>query len=157
LRRGDYTISTDPALVDIDVVHAFLARSYWAAGVSRDVVERSVAGSLVFGVYRGVGQVGFARVITDFATTAYLADVFVLEAHRGRGLAAWLMETIHAHPRLQGLRVWRLATKDAHALYEKAGWRRVAHPERLMEIIDPLVYAGEAEGSARREDARGHR
>ena len=135
----------------MDVVHAFLRRSYWAAGVSREVVERSIAHSLCFGVYRGDEQIGFARVITDFATTAYLADVFVLEEHRGRKLSVWLMETIRAHPSLQGMRVWRLATKDAHGLYEKVGFTPLAHPERLMEIIDPAMYAGEAGEAPRSE------
>jgi GNAT superfamily N-acetyltransferase len=139
--RGAYVISTDTARVDVDVVHGYLARSYWASGISRDVVERSIAGSLNFGVYRGDAQVGFARVITDYATFGYLADVFVLEAHRGQKLGVWLIETVMAHPRLQGFRVWRLATKDAHGLYEKYGFRALAHPERMMEIVDPAVYA----------------
>ena len=143
-KRGDYTISTDPSRIDIDLVYAFLTRSYWAAGITREVVERSIEHSMCFGVYRGEEQVGFARVITDYATTAYLADVFILEAHRGRKLAVWLMETIVGHPALQRLRVWRLATKDAHGLYQKVGFRALAHPERLMEIIDPAVYAGES-------------
>lgn len=119
----------------------FLARSYWAEGISREVVERSIAHSLNFGIYRGSAQIGFARVITDYATFGYVADVFVLEEHRGKQLGVWLMETVRAHPRLQGLRVWRLATKDAHALYEKVGFRELAHPERMMEIVDPAVYA----------------
>ena len=145
--RGGYTISTERARIDVDTVHRFLATSYWAAGIARDVVARSIEHSLCFGLYRGNAQAGFARVITDYATTAYLADVFVLPEHRGQKLAVWLMETIRAHPALQGLRVWRLATRDAHGLYEKAGFRPLAHPERLMEIVDPSVYAGEpAEG-----------
>jgi GNAT superfamily N-acetyltransferase len=139
--RGHYTISTDPARIDAGVVHAFVTRSYWGRGVSREVVERSIAHSLCFGVYHGDEQIGFARVITDYATIAYVADVFVLEAHRGRKLSVWLMETIRAHPELQGMRVWRLATKDAHSLYEKVGFTALGHPERMMEIIDPLVYA----------------
>jgi GNAT superfamily N-acetyltransferase len=92
-------------------------------------------------VYFGDAQIGFARVITDYATFGYLADVFVLEEHRGQGLSVWLMETVMAHPRLQGFRVWRLATKDAHSLYEKVGFRALGHPERMMEIVDPAVYA----------------
>jgi GNAT superfamily N-acetyltransferase len=142
--RGEYNISTERSRLDVGMVHAFLTRSYWAAGITRDVVERSIAHSLCFGLYHGDEQVGFARVITDYATTAYLADVFVLEAHRGRKLSVWLMETMRAHPSLQGMRVWRLATKDAHGLYEKVGFTALAHPERLMEIIDPAVYAGES-------------
>lgn len=134
-RRGEYTIDTDPGRVDVAAVHAFLVRSYWAEGVPRDTVARSIAHSLCFGLYRGDEQVGFARVVTDRATIAYLADVYVLEEHRGRGLAVWLMEVVMAHPDLQNMRVWRLATKDAHGLYEKSGFRAVAQPERLMEIV----------------------
>ena len=143
-RRGAYVISTDPAKIDLDVVCGFLARSYWAEGISREVVERSIAGSLNFGLYLGAAQIGFARVITDYATFGYVADVFVLEAHRGRKLAVWLMETIRSHPELRDLRVWLLATKDAHTLYEKVGFRELAHPERMMAIVDPLVYARDA-------------
>ncbi len=139
--RGAYVISTDPAKIDLDIVCGFLARSYWAEGISRDVFERSIAGSLNFGLYLGAEQIGFARVITDYATFGYVADVFVLEEHRGRKLAVWLMETIRSHPELRDLRVWRLATKDAHTLYEKVGFRELAHPERMMEIVDPAVYA----------------
>ncbi len=142
--RGEYTISTDRAQIDAGVVHAFVTRSYWGAGISRAVVERSIEHSLCFGLFHVEAQVGFARVITDYATFAYLADVFVLPEHRGRGLSVWLMETIRAHPALQGLRVWRLATKDAHTLYEKVGFTTLAHPERMMEIVDPDVYAGDA-------------
>jgi GNAT superfamily N-acetyltransferase len=155
--RGPYTISTDRARIDAGVVHAFVTRSYWGAGISRETVERSISHSLCFGLYhadhgradhsRGDEQVDFARVITDYATFAYLADVFVLPDHRGRKLSVWLMETIRGHPQLQGLRVWRLATKDAHGLYERVGFTPLAHPERMMEIVDPLVYA--TDGSAR--------
>ena len=150
-RRGAYLISTDPALIDVDAVHRYLAdESYWSRGVSRDVVARSIARSLAFGLYHAPAagepvQAGFARAITDRATMAYVADVFVLPEHRGRGLGAWLIECMLAHPDLQGLRVWRLATLDAHGLYEKHGFRALAHPERMMEIIDPDVYAGESQ------------
>ena len=140
-RRGEYVISTDRERIDVDVVHAFLASSYWAQGISRDIVARSIDGALTFGIYRDARQVGGARVITDYATIGYVADVFVLEAHRGKGLGVWLMETIMAHPRLQGFRVWRLATRDAHGLYEKFGFRRAAHPENIMEILNPDVFA----------------
>ncbi len=139
--RGEYVISTDPARVDLDVACAFLERSYWAHGITRELVARSIEGSLNFGLYLRDSQIGFARVITDYATFGYVADVFVLEEHRGKKLGVWLMETIRAHPELQSLRVWRLATKDAHTLYEKVGFRALAHPERMMEIVDPAVYA----------------
>lgn len=132
--RGEYFVSTDPARVDLAVVHGYLTRSYWCPGVSREVVRRSVANSLPFGVYHRSGvQVGFARVVTDKATYAYLADVFVLEEHRGRGLSKFLMETVMAHPDLQGLRRFALATKDAHGLYAQFGFAPLAEPERHME------------------------
>jgi GNAT superfamily N-acetyltransferase len=104
-------------------------------------VERAIAGSLNFGIYDGAEQVGFARVATDYATFGYVMDVFVLPGHRGKGLSVWLMQTILAHPRLQGFRMWRLATRDAHGVYEKVGFRRVAHPENLMEVDDANVYS----------------
>jgi len=140
-RRSDYEISTDRARLDIDVIHGFLTTSYWSRGVSREVVARSIAGSLCFGLFHAGQQVGFARVITDYATLGDLADVFVLPEHRGRGLGVWLVETIMSHPSLQGFRVWRLGTRDAHGLYAKVGFRVPEHPERLMEIVDPSVYA----------------
>lgn len=110
----------------------------------RDVVGRSIDGSMCFGLYDSDGaQVGFARVITDYATIGYLADVFVLDEHRGRGLGVWLIDVVMLHPALQGFRVWRLGTRDAHGLYEKFGWGPLAHPDRMMEIVDPAVYADE--------------
>ncbi len=137
-----YTISEDPTRLDLDVVHRYLStESYWAQGLPRDVLERSVAGSLCFGIYLEKGmagggageQVGFARVITDRATFAWLADVFVLSAHRGRGLSKRLLETILAHPDLQGVRRFMLATADAHGLYRQFGWKEPARPQSLME------------------------
>jgi GNAT superfamily N-acetyltransferase len=142
--RDGYRISTDRALLDLDVIHGFLSRSYWSKGVPRDVVARSIEGSMCFGIYHDGVQAGFARVITDYATIGYLADVFVLDEHRGRRLGVWLIDVIMHHPALQGFRVWRLGTRDAHGLYEKFGWRPLAHPDRLMEIVDPAVYADEA-------------
>jgi len=139
-RREGFTISTDPERIDRDLVHAFLADSYWAGGIPRGVVDRAIEGALCFGVYADSGQVGFARVISDFATFAYVADVFIVASHRGRGLAQWLMQAILAHPRLQGLRRWMLVTRDAHGLYRKVGFRDLAHPERILEIADPDVY-----------------
>ncbi|HEY7358384.1 MAG TPA: GNAT family N-acetyltransferase [Ktedonobacterales bacterium] len=139
-RRDPYLVSTDKRRVDLAVVHGFLTASYWASGVPLEVVQRSIEHSLVFGVYAGEQQAGFARVITDYATFAYLADVFILEAYRGQGLSRWLMECIIAHPNLQGLRRWTLFTRDAHGLYEKVGFQRAANHERLMERSFPDVY-----------------
>jgi len=122
-KKEDYLISTDPALLDIDVIHQYLsAESYWAMNIPRMVVERSIRNSLCFGVYQEEKQIGFARLITDKATFAYLADVFILEDYRKKGLSKWLMETIQSHPELQGLRRWMLGTRDAHGLYEQFGW-----------------------------------
>jgi GNAT superfamily N-acetyltransferase len=134
------TISTDRRRLDRAAVHEFLKDSYWAKNIPREVVDRAIEGSLCFGLYEGARQVGFARVITDRATFAYLADVFVLEPYRGRGLAAWLMETIRSHPDLQNLRRWMLVTKDAHRLYRRCGFEQLGHPERIMEIVDPDIY-----------------
>ena len=139
--RGTLSISTDSSRVDRNLVHEFLSqRSYWAAGIPRDVVERSIERSLCFGVYEGDAQVGFARVVTDYATFAYLADVFVLESHRGRGIATWLMEAVVGYPDLQGLRRWILMTRDAHGLYAKFGFKPLAAPDRIMEIHNPSIY-----------------
>ena len=140
--RDGFTISTDPSRIQLDVVHAFLATSYWAEGIPREVVRRSIEHSLCFGLYHEEGrQIGFARVITDRATFAYLGDVFVLEAFRGRGLARWLLEVVQAHPELQGLRRWVLLTRDAHDLYRRAGWSPLAAPDRYMERWFKSVYA----------------
>jgi GNAT superfamily N-acetyltransferase len=140
-QEGAFLVSDDPALLDAGVIHAFLRESYWAAGIPREVVERSLRGSLCFGIYEGRKQVGFARCVTDRATFAYLADVFVLPSHRGRGLSKWLMACIAAHPDLQGLRRWNLVTRDAHGLYAQHGFTPVKYPERCMEKLDPDVYA----------------
>jgi GNAT superfamily N-acetyltransferase len=137
LRRGEYLISTDMSRLDLGVVHDFLSTSYWAVGVPLEVVERSIENSVVFGVYGGEEQVGFARVVTDYATFAYLADVFVLESHRGRGLGKWLIEAVVSHPDLRGLRRWMLATGDAHELYRKYGFAGLGRPEIFMEIHTP--------------------
>ena len=135
-RRGEYLISTDRSLLDLQVIHGYLSTSYWAAGVPEEVVGRSIENSLNFGVYRGEEQVGFARVVTDRATFAYLADVFVLEAHRGQGLGKWLVEVILSHPDLQGLRRWMLATRDAHDLYRRYAFTELARPAIFMERRD---------------------
>jgi GNAT superfamily N-acetyltransferase len=134
-------VDTDASRLDVPAIHAFLAGSYWAAGIPVEVVRRAIEGSLCFGLYDDDAQVGFARVITDFATFAYLGDVFVVESHRGRGLGTRLVAEIMAHPRLQGLRRWLLATRDAHALYAGVGFTPLSAPGRFMERHDPNVYA----------------
>jgi GNAT superfamily N-acetyltransferase len=150
--RGDFLISTDRERLELGVVHGFLTNSYWAKGISREVVERSIEHSLCFGIYdespriardarHGArAQVGFARLVSDFATVAYLGDVFVLESHRGRGLSKWLMECITRHPALQNLRRWILLTRDAHGLYSQFGFASLKTPERYMELYRPDVY-----------------
>jgi N-acetylglutamate synthase-like GNAT family acetyltransferase len=139
--QGEFTVSTDPARVDVSLVYGFLTECYWAKGITREVVRRSIENSMPFGVYRGAKQVGFARVITDRATFAYIADVFILDEYRGRGLSKLLMQCIIEHPELQGLRRWSLATKDAHRLYSQFGFKQVAKPEMWMEIHRPEVYS----------------
>jgi len=154
-RRGEFLISTDRARLDLDVIHRFLTNCYWAKGIPRDVVAGSIEHALCFGVYDGSRatprlaedarygspvQVGFARVVSDFATVAYLGDVFVLESHRGRGLSKWLMECVMQHPALQDLRRWILLTRDAHGLYSQFGFTAVKAPERYMELHRPDVY-----------------
>ncbi len=135
---GDYEISTDRSRLDITLIHSFLSNhTYWATGRSLDVVQRSIENSLPFGIYKGKDLVGFARVVTDYATFAWIADVFVLPEHRGRELSKWLMEVILAHPQLQGFRRWVLSTKDAHGVYERFGFRKLHRPERWMERPDP--------------------
>ena len=136
--RGDYLISTDRSRLDVELIHNFLSRtSYWASGRTLDVVQRSIENSLAFGIYQDNDQVGFARVVTDYATFAWIADVFVLPEHRGHGLSKWLMEVMMSHPQLQGFRRWVLATKDAHSLYARFGFIPMHRPERWMERPDP--------------------
>ena len=140
-RLGEFLISTDRNRLNLDLVHDFLTNCYWAKGIPREVVARSIEHSLCFGIYDGdARQVGFARVVTDFATIAYLGDVFVLESHRGRGLSKWLMECITQHPALQNLRRWILLTRDAHRLYSQYGFTPLKAPERYMELHRPEVY-----------------
>ncbi len=135
--QDGFTVSTDPALLDLGVVHGFLTTSYWSPGISREKVERAAAHSLVFGLYEGGTQVGYARVVTDFTAVAYLGDVFVREEWRGRGLSKFLMGCIVAHPELQGLRRWILLTRDAHGLYRQFGFTDIGNPERWMHRWDP--------------------
>ncbi len=147
--RGDYALTTDQARIDTAVVHRYLSEeSYWARGIPRETVERSMQHSLCFAILC-VGQtVGFARVTSDLATVAYLGDVFVLPAHRGKGLSKWLVSCITAHPQLQGLRRWMLATADAHGLYAQFGFTPMKAPERWMERHDPAVYLHQLEAVA---------
>jgi N-acetylglutamate synthase-like GNAT family acetyltransferase len=140
-RNGNYSVSDDPTKLDIPLIHTFLTSSYWAAGIPRKTVERSIRHSLCFGIYNSEAQVGFARVISDHATYAYLADVFILPTERGKGLSKWLMEIITGHPELQGLRRFVLATKDAHGLYAPFGFTAYPQPDRLMCRHDPDVYS----------------
>lgn len=149
--KGEFEISTDPARIDVAAVHRFLTASYWAAGIPLETVQRSIQNCICFGLYCGSQQAGFARVITDRATFAYLADVFVIEEFRGRGLSKWLMRCILAHPDLQGLRRWSLVTHDAHGLYRQFGFRELKSPERWMELHDPGIYSAGAKTSGSRE------
>ena len=146
LREGRYLVSTDPSLLDIGRVHAFLTRSYWAEGISRDIVARSIEHSIPFGLYDGHAQIGFARAITDRATFAYVADVYVEEEFQGRGLGKLLTRAVMAHPDLQGLRRWLLATKDAHGLYRQSGFSELSTPGIWMEKHERDVYTTGARG-----------
>ncbi|HEY1020972.1 MAG TPA: GNAT family N-acetyltransferase [Flavisolibacter sp.] len=138
--KDDYRISTDKEKINVDYVHNFLRQTYWAENIPLEVVRRSIEGSLCFGVYQDGKQIGFARVITDGATFAYLADVFMDERFRGRGLSKWLMEIIISHPQLQGLRRFLLATRDAHGLYRQFGFQPLNFVDRWMQIHQPDVY-----------------
>lgn len=142
-KKDGYFISTDPSKLDIEVIHQYLSKeSYWAQNIPLEVVERSVANSFCFGLYHANKQVGFARLITDKATFAYLADVFILTEHRGKGLSKWMIGFIHSHPELQGLRRWMLGTKDAHGLYKQFGWMPLSEEviPRFMQFHNPDVY-----------------
>ncbi|HMS40223.1 MAG TPA: GNAT family N-acetyltransferase [Pyrinomonadaceae bacterium] len=140
-KEGEFIISTDKNRLQIDVIHRYLSEeSYWAQNRTREQTETAIKNSLCFGVYRGENQIGFARVVTDYATFAYLGDVFILEEYRGRGLSKWLMQVIINHQDLQGFRRWILATKDAHLLYEKFEFSALRFPERWMEKTAPNAY-----------------
>jgi GNAT superfamily N-acetyltransferase len=143
-QREVYVISTAPERLDAQAIHAYLSGSYWAESIPLEVVERSLRGSLCFGLYAPEGQVGLARIVTDHATFAYVCDVYVLPHHRGQGLGRWLMECVLHSPQLQGLRRWMLVTRDAHALYQQIGFRSLAEPARVMEIARPGMYRAEA-------------
>ncbi len=147
-RCGDYLISTDPAKLDLDAVHAFLSReSYWAEGISRERLDTAIEHSLPFGMYDDGAQIGFARAISDFSTFAYLADVYVDDAYRGRGLSKLLLEAVLAHPRLLKLRRWMLGTRDAHGLYAQLGFIPLEEPARWMELADATTYIRETAAS----------
>jgi GNAT superfamily N-acetyltransferase len=154
--RDGYLFSNDPTRLQVPVIHGFLTRCYWAEGIPEDTVRRSIAHSLCFGVYAEGQQVGFARVITDHATFAYLADVFVLPGHRGRGLAEQLLRLILAEPELQGLRRFLLGTRDAHGLYARLGFTAIAKPEIWMEISQLDIYTspGDRKAIAINEEAQ---
>lgn len=140
-QNGEFTISTDRDRLQLDAIHKFLSEeSYWARERTREQTETAIKNSLPFGVYQGARQIGFARVVTDYATFAYLGDVYILEEFRGRGLSKWLMNVIVNHPDLQGFRRWVLATRDAHTLYEKFGFTALKHPARWMEKAAPNAY-----------------
>lgn len=145
-KRDGYTISADPERMDVAAIHAYLSRSYWASGIPLATVRRSMDHSLCFGLFHQGEQVGFARLVTDKATFAYLADVYVLEEHRGQGLGLWLVETVLAHPEVQGVRRFMLVTRDAARLYSRFGFEKPSEPSGIMQIrrIDPY--------SAHRED-----
>ncbi|MEQ1758829.1 MAG: GNAT family N-acetyltransferase [Vicinamibacterales bacterium] len=140
--RGDFRITTEHAGVDLDAVHAFLTTVYWSEGISRELLERAITNSIPFSLWHRTDQIGFARVVTDRATYAYLADVYVLETYRRQGLGQWMMEVVMAHPDLQGLRRFELSTRDAHRLYAKVGFGALLFPERHMEINRPGLYRG---------------
>ena len=138
-RKADFVISTDRSRLNIEFIHSFLStQAYWAIGRSLEVVQRAIENSLNFGVFDGSKQVGFARVVTDYATFAWLADVFIIDEYRGRGLGIWLIEVITSHPNLQGFRRWILATRDAHELYRRFGFNEIANPQRYMEKMSDM-------------------
>ena len=127
--------------MDLNAVFGYLTECYWAKGIPKKIVKQSIENSLCFGVYEGKRQIGFARVISDYATYGYIGDVFVLDEYRGQGLGKWLMRCIMAHPRLQGLRRWGLVTRDAHGLYAQHGFTQLKSPEIHMEVFNPAIYS----------------
>jgi GNAT superfamily N-acetyltransferase len=145
ITRDSFRISTDPRKTDVAAVHAYLCRSYWAEGIPIDIVARSIESSLCFSLFDGDRQIGFARVVTDRATFAYLCDVYVLEEYQGRGLGTWLIQAVRAHPDLQTLRRFSLVTRDAHGLYTKCGFSGIKDPGRHMEIVRPQMYKTDGE------------
>jgi len=147
-RRDSFSISTDRDRLDVRAIHSFLSESaYWSLGISKSVVETAIANSLCFGMFDGDAQIGFARVVTDRATFAWLCDVYVLPEFRGRGLAAWMIDSVLEHPDLQGLRRVLLATRDAHGLYRQSGFGPLPNPDRWMIVADPDVYSRPSDGA----------
>jgi GNAT superfamily N-acetyltransferase len=140
MQNPKFSISTDKSRLDLDLIYGYLTLSYWAAGIPRGVVERSIQNALCFGLFEGIKQVGFARVISDFATFAYIGDLFVVESHRGQGLGKKLMQAVMEHPQLQGLRRWSLVTRDAHGLYKQFGFTPLENPKGYMEVLNSEVY-----------------
>lgn len=140
-RRDGYAITTDPARLDVDAIHGYLTRSYWAQGIPIEIVRRSLEYSVNFCIFHDRELAGFGRVITDHATFGYIGDVFVLEPHRGKRLSKWLMECMLAHPELQGFRRWVLVTRDAHGLYRQFGFQALGNPDRYMERWTPNPYS----------------
>jgi GNAT superfamily N-acetyltransferase len=140
--KGEYLLSTDKSKLDLKMIHEFLStESHWAKNIPYERVKKSIENSLCFGLYHNEKQIGFARVISDYSTIAYLGDLFILKDHRGMGLSRWMLEVIMNHPDLTGLRRWILVTKDAHDVYQQYGWAMVARPENWMEIHDPDAYS----------------
>lgn len=138
--KNNYTISTDKSLLDLSVIHGYLSRSYWSEDIPEEIVKKGIDNSLCFGIYNDKNQVGFARVISDFSTFAYLADVFILEEERGKGLSKWLIECIIKHEQLQRLRNFCLLTRDAHTLYERFGFKALERPQNFMAIKKDNFY-----------------
>jgi len=138
--KGDFTVSTDQELLDLEMIHGFLQTAYWCKNIPFGILEKSIKNSLCFGLYHQGHQIGFARVITDYTTMAHVADVFILPDYRGRGLATWLMDCITRCECLQRLRRWSLGTEDAHDLYRKFGFTSLKNPKMHMERTDPLLY-----------------
>jgi GNAT superfamily N-acetyltransferase len=148
--QDDYLVSTDPKKLDVEAIHAFLTTAYWSPGIPLPVVQKALANSLCFGLYHQGKQVGLSRVVTDYATYAYLCDVYVLESHRGKGLGHWMVECIMTHSELQNLRRFTLATRDAHGVYAAFGFTGLKAPDRMMERHDPRVYERMAAEAAKR-------
>ena len=145
-QKDEFTVSTDPSRLDLDAIHDFLTHCYWSEGIPRDLFERAIGRSLCFGLYKNGKQIGFARVISDYAAYAYLCDVYVLESHRGKGLGTWLMSCVVQHPNLQGLRRFTLLTRDAHGLYRKFGFAPMKDPSRYMETHVADIYKKSRKG-----------